>query len=125
MVRATGGSGHVDFGSSGSFKESDRGRMYEGSYTYGNEGPNSGTLVFDYDDGEECTALAAEPREHQRGRRSPGRPLLQAAAIESMVLVSRIRNAKWGVACGRAHVVSLLPASPAREFTGQSGILCG
>ena len=58
-VRATDGSGYVDFGSSGSFKESDRGRMYEGSYTYENEGPNSGTLVFDYDDGEECTALAA------------------------------------------------------------------
>ena len=59
MVRATDGSGDVDFSSSGSFKESDRGRMYEGSYTYENEGPNSGTLVFDYDDGEECTALAA------------------------------------------------------------------
>ena len=58
-VRATDGSGHVDFGSSGSFRESYLGQMYEGSYTYENEGPNSGTLVFDYDDGEECTALAA------------------------------------------------------------------
>ena len=58
-VRATDGSGHVDFGSSGSFSESYLGQMYEGSYTYENEGPNSGTLVFDYDDGEECTALAA------------------------------------------------------------------
>ena len=35
------------------------GGMYEGSYTYENEGPNSGTLVFDYEDGEKCTALAA------------------------------------------------------------------
>ena len=34
---------------------------------------------------------------HQRGRRSRGWFLLQAAAIESMVLVSRIRNATWGV----------------------------
>ena len=58
-VRATDGSGHVDFGSSGSFSESDDDGMYEGDYTYKNEGPNSGTLVFDYDDGEECTALAA------------------------------------------------------------------
>ena len=58
-VRATDGSDYVDFVSSGTFSESYLGRMYEGSYTYENQGPNSGTLVFDYDDGEECTALAA------------------------------------------------------------------
>ena len=58
-VRATDGSGHVDFVSSGSFSELTLGQTYEGSYTYENKGPNSGTLVFDYDDGEECTALAA------------------------------------------------------------------
>ena len=58
-VRATDGSGYVDFVSSGRFSESDGDGMYEGDYTYENEGPNSGTLVFEYDDGEECTALAA------------------------------------------------------------------
>ena len=58
-VRATDGSGYVDFVSSGRFSESDDDGMYEGDYTYENEGPNSGTLVFDYEDGEECTALAA------------------------------------------------------------------
>ena len=58
-VRATDGSGYVDFVSSGRFSESDDDGMYEGDYTYKNEGPNSGTLVFDYEDGEKCTALAA------------------------------------------------------------------
>ena len=58
-VRATDGSGYVDFVSSGRFSESDVQGMYEGDYTYENEGPNSGTFVFDYDDGEQCTALAA------------------------------------------------------------------
>ena len=58
-VRATDGSGYVDFVSSRRFSESDDDGMYEGDYTYKNEGPNSGTLVFDYDDGEKCTALAA------------------------------------------------------------------
>ena len=58
-VRATDGSGYVDFVSSGRFSESDNDGMYEGDYNYENEGPNSGTLVFDYEDGEKCTALAA------------------------------------------------------------------
>ena len=58
-VRATDGSGYVDFVSSGRFSESDNDGMYEGDYTYENEGPNSGKLVFTYDDGEVCTALAA------------------------------------------------------------------
>ena len=58
-VRATDGSGYVDFGSSGNFSESYLGQTYEGDYTYENQGPNSGTLVFDYDNGEKCTALAA------------------------------------------------------------------
>ena len=54
-VRATDGSGYVDFVSSGRFSESDDDGVYEGGYTYENEGPNSGTLVFDYDDGDRCT----------------------------------------------------------------------
>ena len=58
-MRATDGSGYVDFVSSGRFSESDDDGMYEGDSTYKNEGPNSGTLVFDYEDGEKCTALAA------------------------------------------------------------------
>ena len=58
-VRATDGSGYVDFVSSGRFSESDDDGMYEGGYIYKNEGLNSGTLFFDYDDGEECTVLAA------------------------------------------------------------------
>ena len=58
-VRATDGSGYLDFVSSGRFSESDDAGMYEGGYTYKNQGPNSGTLVFDYEDGEKCTALAA------------------------------------------------------------------
>ena len=58
-VRATDGSGYVDFVSSGRFSESDDDGMYEGGYIYKNEGLNSGTFVFDYDDGEECTVLAA------------------------------------------------------------------
>ena len=58
-VRATDESGYLDFVSSGRFSDSDGQVMYEGDYTYANEGPNSGTFVFDYDDGEQCTALAA------------------------------------------------------------------
>ena len=59
-VRATDGSGHVvDFVSSGRFTELYIGTMYEGGYTWENKGPNSGTLIFDYDDGDECTALVA------------------------------------------------------------------
>ena len=58
-VQATDGSGYVDFVSSGRFSESYEGRMYAGDYTYDHEGPNSGTLVFNYDDGDECKALAA------------------------------------------------------------------
>ena len=58
-VRTTDGTLHVDFTSSGRFRESYLGDTFEGGYTYTNQGPNSGTLVFDYDDGEECTTLAA------------------------------------------------------------------
>ena len=58
-VRATDGTGYVDFVSAGRFRELHRGRMYGGSYTHENEGPNSAKFVFNYDDGDECTALAA------------------------------------------------------------------
>ena len=62
-VRATDGSGYIDFVSSARFHELDRERtyerMFEGGYTYENKGPNSATFVFNYDDGDECTALAA------------------------------------------------------------------
>ena len=58
-MRATDGTGHVDFTSSGRFHESYLGDTFEGGYTYENQGPNSGTLVLDYDDGDVCTSLAA------------------------------------------------------------------
>ena len=58
-VRATDGTGYVDFVSAGRFRESYLGRMYAGSYTYENEGPNSARLVLNYEDDDECTALAA------------------------------------------------------------------
>ena len=58
-VRATDGSGHIDFLSARRFRELHQGRMYEGAYTYGNEGANAGKFVFTYDDGDVCTAIAA------------------------------------------------------------------
>ena len=58
-VRSTDGTGHVDFVSAQRFRELYRGRMYAGSYTYGNEGANSAKFVFTYDDDDVCTALAA------------------------------------------------------------------
>ena len=58
-MRATDGTGHVDFAAARRFRELYRGRMYAGSYTYGNEGANSAQLVFTYEDDDVCTALAA------------------------------------------------------------------
>ena len=58
-VRATDGTGYVDFVSARRFRELYRGRMYAGSYTYGNEGANAAKFVFTYDDDDVCTALAA------------------------------------------------------------------
>ena len=58
-VQATDGSGYIDFVSSGRFREAGLGQIYEGGYTYENEGPNSAKFVSNYDDGDECTALVA------------------------------------------------------------------
>ena len=58
-MRATDGTGHVDFVAARRFRELHLGRMYAGSYAYGNEGANSAKLVFTYDDDDVCTALAA------------------------------------------------------------------
>ena len=58
-MRATDGTGHVDFAAARRFRELYREGMYAGSYTYGNEGANSAKLVFTYDDDDVCTALAA------------------------------------------------------------------
>ena len=58
-VRATDKTGYIDFVASGRFRELYKERRYEGGYSYENEGPNSGTFKLDYDDGDECSALAA------------------------------------------------------------------
>ena len=58
-MRATDGTGHVDFVAARRFRELHRGRMHAGRYTYGNEGANAARLVFTYDDDDVCTALAA------------------------------------------------------------------
>ena len=47
---------YTDFVSPGRFREFEDGETYTGSYTYEKTGPNSGTLVSNYDDGDRCTA---------------------------------------------------------------------
>ena len=47
---------YTDFVSPGRFREFEDGETYTGSYTYEKTGPNSGTLVTNYDDGDRCTA---------------------------------------------------------------------
>ena len=47
---------YLDFVSPGRFREFEDGETYTGSYTYEKTGPNSGTLVSNYDDGDQCTA---------------------------------------------------------------------
>ena len=37
------------------FRETQGTAMYDGAYTYTRTGPNAATVVFDYDDGDECT----------------------------------------------------------------------
>ena len=49
-------SNYVDFVSPGRLREFEDGIIYTGSYTYENTGPNSGTLVTNYNDGDRCTA---------------------------------------------------------------------
>ena len=50
---------YADFVSPGRFRETVGADTYTGSYTYRNTGSNTGTLTFNYDDGDRCTALLA------------------------------------------------------------------
>ena len=47
---------YADFVSPGLFRETQGAETYTGSYTYRNTGPNMGTVTFNYDDGDRCTA---------------------------------------------------------------------
>ena len=47
---------YVDFVSPGRFRETEGWDIWTGSYTYRNTGPNTGTVTFNYDDGDRCTA---------------------------------------------------------------------
>ena len=47
---------YADFVSPGRFRETQGSDTFPGSYTYRNTGPNTGTLTFNYDDGDRCTA---------------------------------------------------------------------
>ena len=47
---------YADFVSSGRFRETQGPDIFPGSYTYRNTGPNTGTVTFNYDDGDRCTA---------------------------------------------------------------------
>ena len=46
---------HVDFVAAGRFEETQGAAIYAGSYSYTNTGPDTGTVVFNYDDGDSCT----------------------------------------------------------------------
>ena len=46
---------HVDFVEAGRFEETEGAATYAGSYSYSNTGPDTGTVVFNYDDGDRCT----------------------------------------------------------------------
>ena len=46
---------YVDFVSLGRFRATEGADTYTGSYTYRNTGSNTGTLTFNYDDGDRCT----------------------------------------------------------------------
>ena len=46
---------YADFISPGRFKETEGSDEYTGSYTYRNTGSNTGTVTFNYDDGDRCT----------------------------------------------------------------------
>ena len=46
---------YADFVSPGRFRETAGADTYTGSYTYRNAGSNTGTLTFNYDDGDRCT----------------------------------------------------------------------
>ena len=46
---------YADFVSPGRFRETQGADTYTGSYTYRNTGSNTGTVTFNYDDGDRCT----------------------------------------------------------------------
>ena len=46
---------YVDFVSPGRFRATEGADTYTGSYTFQNTGSNTGTLTFNYDDGDRCT----------------------------------------------------------------------
>ena len=46
---------HLDFVAVGRFEETEGAGTYAGSYSYTNTGPDTGTVVFNYDDGDSCT----------------------------------------------------------------------
>ena len=46
---------YVDFTAAGRFRETQGPNVWPGSYTYVNTGTNTGTLTFNYDDGDRCT----------------------------------------------------------------------
>ena len=48
---------YTDFVSVGRFREVEPTATYTGGYTYENTGANSGTVVFNYDDGDRCTSI--------------------------------------------------------------------
>ena len=47
---------YVDFVSPGRFRDNQGTETYTGSYTYRNTGSDTGTVTFNYDDGDRCTA---------------------------------------------------------------------
>ena len=47
---------YVDFVSPGRFRETEGSDIWTGSYTYRNTGPNTGTVTFNYDNGDRCVA---------------------------------------------------------------------
>ena len=47
---------YVDFVSPGRFRETEGGETWAGNYTYRNTGSHTGTLTFNYDDGDLCTS---------------------------------------------------------------------
>ena len=46
---------YADFVSPGRFRVTEGADTYTGSYTFQNTGSNTGTLTFNYDDGDRCT----------------------------------------------------------------------
>ena len=46
---------HVDFVEAGRFEETEGAATYAGSYSYTNTGPDTGSVTFNYDDGDSCT----------------------------------------------------------------------